>query len=146
MVLGDISSGLLSQYLQKRLQAIRIFLLMQALFTAVFLFAPFNTAQQLYFMLTLLGFSGGYWAVFITNAAEQFGTNLRASAACVVPSLVRLGYIPISLAFAHLKTPTVLGSPITAAAIVGITCLILALTASFTLQESFKRDLNYLEQ
>jgi MFS family permease len=145
MVLGDIFSGLLSQYLQKRLQAIRIFLLMQGIFTALFLFAPLSTPQQMYLVLSLLGFSGGYWAVFITNAAEQFGTNLRASAACVVPSLVRLGYIPISLVFSQLKAPTLFGSPIPAAAIVGASCLILATLASFSLQDTFKRDLEYLE-
>lgn len=145
MVLGDICSGLLSQYLQKRLMAIRIFLFIQVFFTVIFLFVPFKTPSQLYIILMLLGFSGGYWAVFITNAAEQFGTNLRATAACVIPSLVRLAYIPISFFFSQLKTSPMVGSTIAAAAIVGATCLTMAIIASFTLHETFDRDLEFLE-
>ncbi len=90
-------------------------------------------------------FSGGFWAVFITNASEQFGTNLRATAASTIPSLVRGLFIPIAMSFKFLKTPEQFGNPINAAAIVGIVCISLAFWASFTLEETFDKDLDNLE-
>lgn len=146
MVVGDLCSGLLSQYLRSRLKAIRIFLLLQFTFTGVFLFAPLASVQQMYILLLLLGFSGGYWAVFVTNAAEQFGTNLRASAACLVPSLVRLSYLLISSAFTFLKTPAYMGNSLGAAALVGAVCLTIAFFTSFSLKDTFTRDLEFLEK
>ena len=122
---GDLVSGLLSQYLRSRLKAIRIFLLLQTLFVAVYLFAPLSTALQMYVVILLLGFAGGFWAVFITNASEQFGTNIRATAASTVPSFVRGLFIPIALAFKFLKSPAQFSSPIWAASIVGGICLLL---------------------
>ncbi|MFN0014853.1 MAG: MFS transporter, partial [Saprospiraceae bacterium] len=146
MSLGDLGSGLLSQRLRSRLQAVRIFLVMQAVVVAAYLFLPLGSASMFYLLLALLGFSGGFWAVFMTNAAEQFGTNLRATAACVVPSFVRLAFVPIAMSFQFLKLPEQMGSPIEAAAVVGAVTLGLAFWASYQLQESFAVDLEFLEK
>lgn len=146
MVSGDIASGLLSQFLQSRLRAVRWFLGLLGVFLGVFLFAPLGSAFEIYLLLLLLGFASGFWAVFITQASEQFGTNLRATAACTVPSLVRLSLVPISLSFQFLKSPAAFGSPILAAAVVGVVCLALAFWASFGLSDSFSRDLDFLEK
>ena len=143
---GDLVSGLLSQYLRSRLKAIRIFLLLQTLFVAVYLFAPLSTALQMYVVILLLGFAGGFWAVFITNASEQFGTNIRATAASTVPSFVRGLFIPIALAFKFLKSPDQFSSPIWAASIVGGICLLLAFWSSYGLKETFHNDLDFLEK
>ncbi|MEQ1744696.1 MAG: MFS transporter [Saprospiraceae bacterium] len=145
MSLGDLGSGLLSQRLRSRLQAVRFFLTMQAVVVATYLFLPFDSAAMFYLLLALLGFSGGFWAVFMTNAAEQFGTNLRATAACVVPSFVRVAFVPIAMSFQFLKLPEQMGSPVVAAAMVGAVTLGLAFWASYRLQESFSVDLDYLE-
>ncbi|GAB4497478.1 MAG: MFS transporter [Saprospiraceae bacterium] len=146
MVSGDVASGLLSQYLRSRLRAMRFFLSMQTAFVAAYLFLPLQTATQMYVLLLLLGFSGGFWVVFITNASEQFGTNLRATAACVAPSFVRGLFVPMALAFQFLKSPGQLGSPIWSAVVVGAICLSLAFWASFGLQETFEKDLGFLEK
>jgi MFS transporter, putative metabolite:H+ symporter len=146
MVAGDVSSGLLSQYLKSRIRAVRIFLSLQTVFVALYLFAPLSTALHMYFLILLLGFAGGFWAVFITNAAEQFGTNLRATAACTIPSFVRGLFIPIGAAFKLLKMPDQLGNPIQAAAVVGAICLGIAFWASFGLKETFHQDLDFLEK
>jgi hypothetical protein len=83
--------------------------------------------------------------VFITNTAEQFGTNLRATAASAGPSIVRICFIPIAMGFQWLKSPEILGNPITAAAVVGAVCIGLALWSSFRLEETFHKELDYLE-
>lgn len=146
MVSGDVASGLLSQYLRSRLRAMRIFLILQTVFVAAYLFLPIQSASQMYVLLLLLGFSGGFWVVFITNASEQFGTNLRATAACTVPGFVRGLFVPMALLFQFLKSPGQLDSPIWSAVAVGAFCLGLAFWASFGLQEHFDKDLDFLEK
>jgi MFS family permease len=146
MVTGDLASGFLSQYIKSRIRAIRIFLSLQVLIIAIYLYAPLQTATQMYLVILLLGFAGGFWAVFITNATEQFGTNLRATAASTIPSFVRGLFIPIGIAFKFLKMPEHLGSPIAAAAVVGTVCLALAFASSFGLKDTFHQDLDFLEK
>lgn len=142
MSAGDLCSGLLSQMLQSRLRA---FLALQALAAAIYLFAPLSSATQLYAVLVLLGFSAGFWVVFITNASEQFGTNIRATAACTIPSFVRGLFIPIAMSFKWLKSPDVLGSPIAAATMVGGVCLTLAFLSSYMLRDTFHQELDFEE-
>lgn len=145
MASGDMASGLLSQYLRSRLRAMRIFLSLQTVFVAAYLFLPVSNALQMYIMLLLLGFAGGFWAVFITNASEQFGTNMRATAACTIPSFVRGLFVPMAICFRFLKSPAQSGGPVTAAAIVGVVCLAIAFAASYGLEETFSKNLNYVE-
>ncbi|MFN0201646.1 MAG: MFS transporter [Bacteroidia bacterium] len=145
MSIGDFASGMISQWFKSRLKAMRLFLAMQVLFVSLYLFMPNQSTFIFYALLTLLGFSGGFWAVFITNASEQFGTNLRATAASTIPSLVRGLFIPIAMFFKFLKTPEQLGSTVNAAAIVGVFCIGLAFWASFTLEDTFDKDLDNLE-
>lgn len=146
MTLGDLGSGMLSQYLRSRLLAARLFMAMQVVFIAGYLFAPVTDAWQQYLMMLLVGFGGGVWAVVITNASEQFGTNLRATAACTVPSFIRLAFLPIAFAFQYLKGPDYFGEPILAAAVVGSITLALAFWASFSLRETFSTDLDFVER
>lgn len=145
MVSGDVASGLLSQYMRSRLKAMRLFLILQAVLVGIYLYAPLQLVWQMYLLITLLGFAGGFWAVFITNATEQFGSNLRATAASAVPSIVRLSFVPMALTFQWLKSPQVMNSTLHAAAIVGVVCLSLAFWSSFRLEETFERDMDYLE-
>ncbi len=145
MVSGDVASGLLSQYMRSRLKAMRLFLILQAVLVGIYLYAPLQLVWQMYLLIALLGFAGGFWAVFITNATEQFGSNLRATAASAVPSIVRLSFVPMALSFQWLKSPQVMNSTLHAAAVVGIVCLSLAFLSSFRLEETFERDMDYLE-
>lgn len=146
MVIGDVSSGLISQYLQNRIRTIQLFLVMQTVIVTIYLFAPITSIVIMYILIGILGFTAGFWAVFITNASEQFGTNLRATAACTIPSIVRGLFIPIGLAFTFLQSESVLNSSLYAAGVLGAVCLALAFWASFSIEDGFHRDLDYLEK
>ncbi len=90
-----------------------------------------------------IGFAVGYWAIFITIAAEQFGTNLRATVASTVPNFIRGMVIPITFSFQFLKER--LGI-IQGAVVVGIICLVISMCALYYLEETFHKDLNYIEE
>jgi hypothetical protein len=90
-----------------------------------------------------VGFGVGYWAVFVTVASEQFGTNIRATVTTTVPNFARGALIPITLAYTGLQ---VLGlSVVASAAIVGALCLALAAWAVWTMPETHGKDLDYIE-
>jgi hypothetical protein len=89
-----------------------------------------------------IGFAVGYWAIFITIAAEQFGTNLRATVASTVPNFIRGTVIPITFLFQIAKKH--LGI-LYGAAIVGALCLLIAFYALYKLEETFDKELNYIE-
>jgi hypothetical protein len=123
----------------------RLFLALQTVLIGLYLYAPLQSVSQMYLLITLLGFAGGFWAVFITNATEQFGSNLRVTAASAVPSIVRLSFVPMALSFQWLKSAQIMGNTVHAAAVVGAVCLILAFWSSFRLKETFHTDMDYLE-
>jgi MFS family permease len=145
MVLGDISSGLLSQMIRSRIKTVQLFLAMQTVVVSAYLFAPIQSAVWMYSLIGILGFTAGFWAVFITNASEQFGTNLRATAACTIPSLVRGLFIPIGIGFTFFASEKAFGNPLMAAALLGLISLGLAFWSSFSIKDGFDRDLNFLE-
>lgn len=143
LVVGDVASGLLSQYLGSRKKVIALFLALTACSTFAYLNLYGSTPTTLYILCLPLGFSVGYWAVFVTTAAEQFGTNLRATVTTTVPNFVRGSTVPITLLFNYLKPSAgIIGS----AFYVGTICFLLALLALFQLKESFMRDLDFVEQ
>jgi hypothetical protein len=87
----------------------------------------------------------GYWALFVTIAAEQFGTNLRSTVATTVPNFIRGTVVPITLLFGFLRDDLQLGV-ITGAVCVGAFTIIIGLIALRSVEETFGRDLNFLEQ
>jgi len=142
---GDLLSGLLSQWWKSRLKVIVSYLVFSV--AAVFLFfytTPGNGAAYYYFSCFILGIGTGYWALFVTVAAEQFGTNIRATVTTTVPNFVRGAVIPITFGFKYLVEMSGLG-PIVCALIVGAICIGLALMSSFMLKETFGKDLDYVE-
>ena len=92
---------------------------------------------------TFLGFGSGYWAIFVTIAAEQFGTNLRATVATTVPNFVRGMVVPITLLFQLCRKQFGLEA---GALLVGTLCLAIALYSLWRLQETFHKDLDYFEE
>lgn len=142
--LGDISSGLLSQYLKSRKQSVAFFLVCTAITCIVYLQLHNPSLRFFYFICGLLGFSTGYWAVFITIAAEQFGTNLRATVATTVPNFVRGSVIPITFAFEYLHQLNF--SLLHSASIVGALCLLIAFLALWKLEETFHKNLDYIDE
>ncbi|RYC66853.1 MULTISPECIES: MFS transporter [Spirosoma] len=139
---GDIVSGLLSQRLQSRKKAIRIFILLSFAMMLVYLLAPISQTSQFYLICVGLGFCNGYWTLFIVLAAELFGTNLRATVATSVPNFVRGATVPLTWLFVSLKPSLGLtNGPL----LIGGTVVLCSLVALNFLEETFSKDMNYVE-
>jgi putative MFS transporter len=141
---GDLVSGLLSQWLKSRRKVVFLYLGVNLLLVIFFLFfANGITANAFYLLCFLLGAATGYWAIFVTIAAEQFGTNIRSTVANTVPNFVR-GSVPlITMLFTALLTINITNT--IAAFAVGILCIGLALWATFGIKETFGKELDYAE-
>ncbi len=139
---GDLISGLLSQLLKSRKKVVVAYLLFTIVLVFVFLFAKGLTANSYYFLCFMLGCVTGYWALFVTIASEQFGTNIRATVTTTVPNFVRGAVVPIILGF---KTLEMSMGAVNSALVVGGVCITLALIAIFSLKETFSKDLDYIE-
>jgi putative MFS transporter len=139
---GDLISGLLSQLLKSRKKVVIAYLLFTIVLVFIFLFAKGLTANSYYFLCFLMGCATGYWALFVTIASEQFGTNIRATVTTTVPNFVRGAVVPIILGF---KTLEVSMGAVNSALVVGGVCITLALIAIFSLKETFSKDLDYIE-
>ena len=140
--LGGFASGALSQWWQSRKKAAFAFIAVTALLTITYLNMHGAAVPPFYGICFGLGFFSGYWTIFVTIASEQFGTNIRATVTTTVPNFVRGSLVPISWAFTALKPARgVLGS----AGIVGGVCFALSFVALYALQETFGKDLDYLE-
>ena len=142
IAVGDMASGLLSQWLQSRKKVVLIFILLTGLQIIFYVYAPIRTSGFLYFMCGMLGFSVGYWALFVTIAAEQFGTNLRATVTTTVPNFIR-GTLP-ALNFFFVQAKSEWGI-LNGALVVGIGTIVVALVALSLLKETFHKDLDYIE-
>ncbi len=139
---GDISSGVLSQLLKSRKKSVLVFMVMTLLLVIYYIFHNNTSVAHFYFLCSLLGFSTGYWAVFVTIAAEQFGTNLRATVATSAPNFVRGSVVLIAASFQTL-IPT-MGMAYSALT-VGLVCLLIAFVSLMSLHETFGKDLDYIE-
>jgi MFS family permease len=141
--IGDLLSGLLSQILKSRRKAIAIFLIISAITIGVVLSKFGMTTQEFYIWSLLLGVGSGYWAVFITSSAEQFGTNLRATVTTAVPNLVRGSVIPATMLFDFLRTHI---GTINSALAVGAISMTIAVAALISLKESYGQNLDFIEE
>lgn len=139
---GNITSGMLSQYTQSRKKIMGLFILMSFFFSLLYLLMPMNSVNVFYLMCIFLGFSNGYWTLFVTVAAELFGTNLRATVATTVPNFVRGAVIPITTLFLYLKTDWGI---INSALALAVFTTAIALVSLWSLNETFHKDLNYNE-
>jgi hypothetical protein len=108
----------------------------------VFIFNKDVSVSYYKIMCFLMGAATGYWALFVTIASEQFGTNIRSTVTNTVPNFVRGAVVPITLGFKGLIP--VFGI-LNAALIVGLICIVLATLATLYVKESFSKDLNYYE-
>ncbi|MDZ4755922.1 MAG: MFS transporter [Phycisphaerae bacterium] len=144
LAFGDLASGLTSQWLRSRRAAVLLFHGFVTIAIALYFLAAPRTLVMSTLILLGLGVSIGYWAVFVTIAAEQFGTNLRATAATTAPNFVRwIGAAGSALAWQFLENymPTW-----QAAAIVGVVVMVLAVVACLSLRETFGTSLDYIEE
>lgn len=142
LALGDLASGILSQVWKTRKKVIFVFISLSVLSVCLFLNSRQVSVSVLYGLCVLLGFTTGYWALFVTVASEHFGTNLRATVTTTVPNFVRGAVVPITLGFELFKGQYGI---LNGALLIGAICLGLALVAVSRLEETFARDLDYLE-
>ncbi|HXC17848.1 MAG TPA: MFS transporter [Holophagaceae bacterium] len=140
---GDLLAGAVSQAFRSRRKAIAAYLSMATAGIIVFLLQRGLTAMEFYLLCAALGFSFGYWALLVTVASEQFGTNLRATVTTTVPNFIRGSLTPMAFAFLAFKRH--LGM-LPAAAVVGAAVLLLAGLSVARMEESFGRDLDFLEE
>ncbi len=143
LVLGDLISGFFSQVFRSRKRIVLFFLCLSSALIVVYLNIQNISVNLFYALCFVMGVSIGYWAVFVTIASEQFGTNLRATVTTTVPNFVRGGVVLITLSFEALKSSFGL---LEAAAIVGFITITLALVSLFFMEETYHKDLNYLEE
>lgn len=140
--LGDLSSGLLSQFLKSRKKSVFVFLSLTSLLVLFYISSSNLSPTAFYFLCTALGFSVGYWAVFVTIAAEQFGTNIRATVTTSVPNFVRGSVVPTTLLFQSLNSHFPI---LTSVTIVGVIVFAAAFIALYLMEETYGKDLNYFE-
>lgn len=139
---GDILIGLVSQWLRSRKKALYIFYAITILFMVLFFMQDASSADRMYLICAGLGFGTGFWAIFVTMAAEQFGTNLRATAATTVPNMVR-GSLPLIIILFKALRGSV--DYVTAGMITGAIIMAITLIAAAFTRETFGKDLNYIE-
>ena len=140
---GDLGSGLLSQLLKSRKRAIWIFHGLTLAAIALYFLVGANSLAAFYAVICFAGFASGYWAVFATIGAEQFGTNLRATAATTAPNVVRWSAAWTGGLWLLLSSHV---SAWAAAAIVAAIVMPIALIATFGLRETYGTDLNFTEK
>ncbi|TGD78402.1 MFS transporter [Hymenobacter wooponensis] len=150
LVFGDFISGSLSQLLRSRTRALQLFLAFCAVMVGVYLFALRGASPTAFYTVCfILGISVGFWALFVTVAAEQFGTNLRATVATTAPNFARgsvVALVPIFNGVAAALSTADGPNRISSGAIVGGISLLIAFWAVSTLPETFGKDLDYVEE
>jgi len=143
---GDLLAGFLSQWWKSRKKVVKLYLWFSmaiTLFFLVYLHNLNNSSATYYLMCFLLGTGTGYWAIFVTIAAEQFGTNIRSTAANTIPNFVR-GSVNIVVLLFGLFIGMGINDGVSAS-VVGIIFIGLALYSLSQLHETFGKDLDYLE-
>lgn len=141
--IGDILIGFVSQWFKSRKKALYVFYFLTAIGVVWYFNLDGAYVSELYLACALLGFGTGMWAIFVTMAAEQFGTNIRATVATTVPNMVRGSLVLISLLFTWLQG--VAGDYLTAGWITGIIVISIAVVSAVLTEETYNKDLNYLE-
>ncbi|SFE11209.1 MFS transporter [Flavobacterium phragmitis] len=146
LVFGDIASGLLSQWLKSRKKVMYWFLVFNLAMIFVYLLADGISTTLFYLLCLVMGASVGYWVLFVTIAAEQFGTNIRATVTTTVPNFVR-GSLPlIILVYSYFRDTIFDSNIISAGMVVGTLISLIALLALSQLKETFHVDLDYSEK
>ncbi|MEQ1552786.1 MAG: MFS transporter [Ferruginibacter sp.] len=143
IAIADVLIGFVSHWLKSRKKALYIFYFITVVSIALYFMQAGGSANTMYLICAALGFGTGFWAIFVTMAAEQFGTNLRATAATTVPNMVR-GALPLMLllfnGFQKITSYT------NAAIFVGIIVMIISIAAAYFTEETFGKDLNFVEK
>lgn len=142
LAVGDLLSGFSSQLVKSRKKIVAIFIFLTLIFIVYYLFQPSDSVQMFYVTCFFIGVGIGYWALFVTIAAEQFGTNLRSTVATTVPNIIRGTVVPLTLLFKLFRDH--LGI-IHGALAVGLLTIVIAFIALRAIDETYGRDMNFEE-
>ncbi|OPZ18938.1 MAG: putative sialic acid transporter [Bacteroidetes bacterium ADurb.BinA245] len=145
IAIGDIFIGFVSQWLHSRKKALYLFYVITGIFILLFFTILWNgTAERMYWICAGLGFGTGFWAIFITMGAEQFGTNLRATAATTIPNMVR-GMLAVFILplFQMLRSVT---DYYTGGWLAAVIIMLITVVSALFLEETFNKDLNFVER
>lgn len=146
IAIGDILIGLVSQWFKSRKKALLLFYLITIAALALFFSSYNSNDNRMYAICALLGFSTGFWAIFVTMGAEQFGTNLRATAATTIPNMVR-GALPlINMLFKDLLVVKYKWTFWQSGILTGSIVMAITLIAFYFTEETFHKDLDYVEE
>jgi hypothetical protein len=140
--IGDIASGTLSQLMKSRKKVAGIFLGLTVASVVAYFAVGGTSLGVFYTCCFVLGFASGYWAVFVTMASEQFGTNIRATATTTAPNFVRGAVVLLTQSFKALSSSL---GVVASAMVVGGVTLGVAAVALFLLGETFGKDLDFVE-
>jgi MFS family permease len=145
IAIGDLLVGYVSQYFKSRKKALLIFYILSIIGMVLFFSSYNNSDDRMYAICAFLGFSTGFWAIFNQMAAEQFGTNLRATAATTIPNMVR-GALPlINFLFLDILQKMFGWSIVQSGIFTGIVVMSITLIAFVFTEETYHKDLDYLE-
>lgn len=142
LAIGDLASGLVSQAIRSRKKAVGLFMGLLGVAVGLYFALGGISMTVFYAACVLVGIAAGYWALFVTIASEQFGTDVRATVTTTVPNFVRGAVIPVSLLYLAFEAALgTIGSVLT----VGVICFSLAGLSLWRLEETFGKDLDYTE-
>ncbi len=145
IAIGDIVVGFVCQYFKSRKKGLLLFYVLSIIGLLLFFSRYNNSDSNMYVFCTFLGFSTGFWAIFVTMGAEQFGTNLRATAATTIPNMVR-GALPlVNMMFLDLFQKSWGWTIIKSGIVSGIVVMAITLIAFYFTEETYHKDLNYIE-
>lgn len=142
LAVGDFGSGFLSHILKSRKKVLFGFLTLSSLATVAYFTIGRSSLFAFYVVVVILGVASGYWAVFVTVASEQFGTNIRATATTTAPNFVRGAVVIVTSSFQVLKGPL---GVVWSAAVVGVVVLGIGFLAIAGLEETHGKDLDFIE-
>jgi MFS family permease len=144
LVFGDFASGTISQLMRSRNRALQLFLVLCSVLVAVYLYGMRGASPSTFYAVCfVLGLTVGFWALFVTVAAEQFGTNLRATVATTAPNFARGSVVLLTFLFQLFKAPLGL---IGSATVLAVVSLLMAFWAVSSLPESYGKELDYVEE
>jgi len=145
LVLGDLASGTASQLMRSRKKAFALFYTLCTIMIFSYLNLHDVSSTVFYSAIFLLGFSVGFWTLFVTNASEQFGTNLRATSAISVPNFARGSLVPIAWIFTKTMGANS-GNMILSFMLVGGGIMLITFITLYFVNETFGKDLDFYEQ
>ena len=141
--IGDVVIGFISQWMKSRKNAVYLFYGLSIIGIALFFNLNGQPVGSLYAVAALLGFATGFWAIFVTMAAEQFGTNIRATVATTVPNMVRGSLNLVSLLFVSMQASQ---GYLKSGWITGVVVMIIGIVSLVFTEETFGKELNYVEE